>query len=141
MLNYNRVADKIPTSELVSVYNSFADTPVKKFTDRATAMKRAAKLLEEKVISLDEIKKLVCDDTKKDLEKIKTNKGGQGKKSQYAGKKIYKKVKDNPRREGTHGHRSWELIKNGMTYEEYISAGGRNNDFTWDLARDRIEVK
>lgn len=41
----------------------------------------------------------------------------------------------NPRREGSHGFNSMQIIISnpGIGYDEYISAGGRLNDLTWDI--------
>lgn len=55
--------------------------------------------------------------------------------------KIYRLVKDNPRKEGTHGHRSFALIKDGMTVEAYLTAGGRNNDLRWDIDHKFVELR
>lgn len=76
--------------------------------------------------------------------KIKTVKlpgAAPGPRSSKAGKKIYKLVKDNPRREGTAGHKSFALIRNGMSYEEYIEAGGRATDLQWDIDHSFTELK
>lgn len=64
-----------------------------------------------------------------------------GPRSNYSGKKLFKKVDKNPRREGTCGYKSFALIKDGMTYEAYRSAGGRNNDLQWDLDRGWVELR
>ncbi len=64
-----------------------------------------------------------------------------GPRSDKAGKKIYKLVKENPRREGSIGWTSFNLIKDGMSYEEYIAAGGRAGDVQWDLDHGFIELK
>lgn len=64
-----------------------------------------------------------------------------GPRSDKAGKKIYRLVKENPRREGSIGWTSFNLIRDGMTYEEYISAGGRAGDVQWDLDHGFIELK
>jgi hypothetical protein len=66
--------------------------------------------------------------------------GAPGPKSKFSGKFLYKLVDKNPRREGTWGYRSWELIKDGMSYEAYKAAGGRNNDLQWDIDRKRIQM-
>lgn len=55
--------------------------------------------------------------------------------------KLYLKRKDNPRKEGTHGWNSWNLIKDGMTVEAYLQAGGRNNDLRWDIDHGWVELK
>ena len=60
--------------------------------------------------------------------------------SKFSGKKITKLVKDNPRRKGTHGFKSFSLIKSGMTYEDYLKAGGRRNDLAWDIAHKFVKV-
>ena len=65
-----------------------------------------------------------------------------GRRSKFSGKRIYKKIDYNPRdaiKKG-HGYRSWELIEDGMTYEEYIDAGGRYQDLNWDLEREWVEL-
>lgn len=59
----------------------------------------------------------------------------------YAGMRIRKLKDKNPRRVDSHGYRSWELIKDGMTYEEYRAAGGRPNDLQWDLDREWVSVE
>lgn len=62
-------------------------------------------------------------------------------KADKAGKCIYKKVKENPRREGSIGWKSWNLIVDGMTYEDYLKAGGRAGDCAWDLEHGFIELR
>lgn len=64
-----------------------------------------------------------------------------GPRSSKNGMKIHKLVDANPRREGTHGYKSFALIKNGMTYEEYIKAGGRPNDLAWDIDHKYVELR
>ncbi len=54
---------------------------------------------------------------------------------------LKKEVRTNPRREGTHGHHSFEVVKNGMTYEEYIACGGRNRDLAWDVEHGYIRLE
>jgi hypothetical protein len=63
-----------------------------------------------------------------------------GKKSSLSGKYLYKKIDKetgkaiaNPRREGTHGWHSWNAIKDGMTYEQFIGAKGGNKHLMWDI--------
>lgn len=69
--------------------------------------------------------------------------GGAGRPSVFAGKAIFKNTEGgkNPRREGTAGHKSFALIKNGMTYESYASAGGRRQDLAYDVAKGYVKVK
>lgn len=60
--------------------------------------------------------------------------------STFSGKHIKKLVKDNPRREGTHGFKSFALITAGMTYEAYLAAGGRRQDLAWDVRHQFVRV-
>lgn len=71
-----------------------------------------------------------------------------GKASSLKGKKLYKKVKDNPRRKGTHGFKAYALIKDGMTYEAFIAAadkakigGGGAKHLRWEIDRGRVVAK
>jgi hypothetical protein len=59
----------------------------------------------------------------------------KGRRSQYAGMRLTKVVKTNPRREGTSGHASFALIKSGMKYEDFIAAGGVRRDLEWDISK------
>lgn len=62
---------------------------------------------------------------------------------EYAGKKIYLVGKENPRREGTHGHRSMEVVRNkpGVTFEDYIAGGGRRVDLKGSIELKQVELK
>jgi hypothetical protein len=62
--------------------------------------------------------------------------------SKFSGdERIYRIVKKNPRKEGTHGWNSFNLIKDGMTVSDYLSKGGRKNDLAWDLDHKFIELR
>lgn len=69
-----------------------------------------------------------------------SNGDGRGRKSSLAGKKIKILAKENPRREGTHGHKSFSLMKDGMTYEEFVKAGGRPADLKWDIEKGNVSM-
>lgn len=73
--------------------------------------------------------------------KVKLPGENPGPRSNSSGKKLYKLVDKNPRREGTHGWKSFNLIKDGMSYEDYKAAGGRNNDLAWDVEHKFVEVR
>lgn len=50
----------------------------------------------------------------------------------------------NPRRKGTWGHRSYEILLQfpaGCTYEDFRAKGGRPNDLKWDIERSRVAIK
>lgn len=71
----------------------------------------------------------------------------RGRKATGAGKKLYP-LPDvislgNPRRVGTHGHKSMQIIIDnpGILTEDYLSKGGRLNDLRWDIERGRVELK
>lgn len=139
--------------DLVSWYNeNSGSSPIKKFKDRATAEARCAELKQALI-------ELAGGSSKKGAAKDKPAKaakgsgsdetgatsepGMRGRKSAYAGKSVFIKTegKANPRREGTNGHRSFSIIKDGMTYEDFILKGGRSIDLAWDLAKGHLEVK
>jgi hypothetical protein len=65
--------------------------------------------------------------------------------SQHSGKVIFTNLKDNPRREGTFGWHSFEIVraagKRGVKYEDYRAAGGRPNDLQWDIDHGYVELK
>jgi hypothetical protein len=66
--------------------------------------------------------------------------------SRFSGKKLFPTdtaKKDNPRREKSHGHRSLEVIrtKPGITYEQFLRAGGRRVDLAWDIVHGNAEAR
>ena len=64
--------------------------------------------------------------------------------SKYAGKTIRALVNRNPRRSRTYGHRSFQIVlDNGglITFEEYKSKGGRNNDLAWDIDHEYVSIE
>lgn len=61
--------------------------------------------------------------------------------SPYAGKFLVKVSKDNPRREGTAGYKSWEKLKGGkVKYEAAVEAGARPVDIRWDVEHGNLKV-
>lgn len=48
-------------------------------------------------------------------------------KMDFSGLKVNRLVKDNPRREGSGRWQSFDKAKNGITFEEFIKAGGQKN--------------
>lgn len=66
--------------------------------------------------------------------------------SRFAGMKLTPSAaakKDNPRKAGSHGWKSMEIIrkKPGISYEDFINAGGRNNDLGWDVDKGNVVAK
>lgn len=54
--------------------------------------------------------------------------------------RIVKLVKDNPRKKGTFGFKSFSKIKNGMTVEAFQEAGGRLKDMHWDVNHGYLKL-
>lgn len=159
----------VPTATLVVLYNIIRpEKPIKKFADRETAEKRLKGVLEVlakpgEAPTQDALDEAASSHTAQegDTDMATKTKGRKrsaksattkkkaaattgeaaGRPSAFAGKVLRKVATDNPRREGTHGYNSWEHIKNGMTYEKYIEAGGRRQDLAWDLAHGFVKVE
>lgn len=79
-------------------------------------------------------------------EKVEGEEGaeGQGRKSSNAGKTLTTALTENPRRAGTFGHTSFGIIlkagAKGISYEDYITAGGRSNDLAWDVNKGNVTL-
>ena len=127
--------------KMATIYNKVSEKEVKKFSDKKTAAKRVFNAISDQVVTIDEVVENLKGTPEGDLisavAKIAKPRG------QFAGKWIKLLVSDNPRKEGTAGWKSYELlISHGadMLYEEYIRQGGRLVDLRWDIDRDRVEV-
>lgn len=131
------------TADLVKFYNEHSGSkPIVKFSDRTTAERRVAELIK----AHNELSGPTSKETKtKKMTEAPiaptTEKSTRGRTSSLAGKSIIKLSVENPRREGTNGWKSWNLITVGMTYEQYVAAGGRRVDLAWDLKAGHIELK
>jgi hypothetical protein len=57
------------------------------------------------------------------------------------GKTLRTHLKENPRRQGSLGHSSLQILidKSPLVYEEFIACGGRRIDLLWDLKKGRAE--
>ena len=60
--------------------------------------------------------------------------------SKYAGMSLYSFTDSNHRRQGSFGYHSMQIIieNNGISYEDYISKGGRTRDLEWDLDKCHV---
>jgi len=70
--------------------------------------------------------------------------GRRGRRSSFAGMVIYPLQAENPRRKDSHGYRSYDILlknRDGITFEEYIAAGGRRNDLDWDSKHNYVELR
>ena len=66
-----------------------------------------------------------------------------GRKTKFSGKTITALKKENPRRKGSHGWESYNIILNNkgpMLFEDYQAAGGRNRDLQWDIDHGNSSV-
>jgi hypothetical protein len=148
---------KAPTGDLVKWYNENSGVkPIAKFKDRATAEKRCAEL-KQAVNELSNTnggtkgaaKAAKAEKAPKASKKGETSEvNGKTRKSASSDKTIHraidpetKKPYENPRREGTHGHKSWSVIKDGMSYADFIAAGGRAVDLRHDVNQGRLVLK
>jgi len=165
--NINDIIDNYATitgDDMVELYNSytnrkdtkkvrrFADRrttnrkdtkKVRRFADRRTGAERLmnlfSKLREEGIIRKSE----KPNSKKPKSERIINGDETRGRKSIYKGRKITTDLLVNPRREESHGYNSLNIvIKNkGLTYEEYVSKGGRRQDLAWDIEKGRVRIK
>lgn len=137
---------KAQLPELTAWYNENSGSKKQvKFKDRAKAEAQCAELL----VALTELaggsSKKSAKTAKPKAEKGETDTTGRGRKSAFSGKLIKRATEGgaNPRREGSFGYKSFEVIdaKKGTRYEDYIAAGGRNNDLGYDVAHGFVTVE
>jgi hypothetical protein len=132
---------------IVQMYNAVRpEKPITKFSDRATANKRGWQLLEY-LADTNPNKEEIMTAKKKTAKVPKAPKAPKekaekrGRPGKYIGKTIHKLVDKNPRKEGTSGHKSWSVLRDGMTFEKYVEAGGVRRDLEWDIDRKWVELK
>lgn len=118
--------ESLPSKELVKMYNQHCSgNPVKRFADRATAIKRTLKAVyevEEGHVEIPnpegKVEKMILKST--DDRKITLT--GTG----------------NPKRKGSKSFKRFALYVKCETVSEYIEAGGRKADLNWDSQRGFI---
>jgi len=155
--------ERLTLSQMVVFYNHHNSAqPVKKFTDRATAAKRIFTLAQAKAELVQVQKETpVMTEAKetvaKTVENLKKAKAAAPKKekavkaekeprkSEYAGVKIFpaEGLTENPRREGGFGYKAMAFIlaNPGVSYEDFVAAGGRRQDLAWDLAKGNVTIQ
>lgn len=59
----------------------------------------------------------------------------------FKGKMLRTQLEENPRREGSVGHSSLQILidKSPVVYEEFIAFGGRRIDLLHDFKKGRVE--
>ena len=148
--NINDLIDNystITSEDMVELYNSYTDRTkvkrVRRFADRRTGAERLMNLFEQ-LRNKGIIRKIDPEPTKKPKSNKSLNgEETRGRKSFFKGRKLTTDLIVNPRRRESHGFNSLDIvIKNkGLTYEDFISKGGRRQDLAWDLAKGRIRFK
>lgn len=145
----------VKLGQLVELYNSLSSSPVKNFRDRPTGIKRIIALAQAKAKLVEQPKEepmtevaapVKAKPEKKQRAEKAPSTGKKGRTSHFEGKtiRLNPDVKENPRREGTHGYTSMQIIlnsPNGISYEDYIGAGGRRQDLAWDIAHGSVYVE
>lgn len=137
------LADRNTTGRgLVEVYNNNSDKPVKKFADNRTGAERILKLAQNMNVETTPFDSSA--NIEKKIQELPVKKPDAKKpRGKYAGKMIRCLVEKNPRREGTKGFHSMGILINSsvpVSYENYISEGGRPNDLAWDLEKGHVEL-
>lgn len=79
----------------------------------------------------------------KGKQKVASGKGNgkRGRTASYAGAKLFRVGDENPCRSGGLRAQSWDLIKNGMTYETYLEKGGRPAELAFNVRQGRVKVE
>lgn len=134
---------KATVTELARFYNTIAEKPVNKFSDKGAAARRVWAMVQGAPIAPEEEKSQpVAPSVPTD--KPVGKRGRQPGSGEFAGKTVFALKDVNPRRIGTAGFKSFEIIrgkKDGVSYADYIAAGGRPNDLRWDIEHKWAEVK
>jgi len=140
---------------IVSVFNNYARNinsgVVKRFSDIRTGAKRVMKVAESLPIEETPFEHLngekeMNTEQQNDVEvhvKSANKPKKRGRNSGFEGKMIKCLVEKNPRRQNTHGFHSMGILINSsvpVSYENYISEGGRPNDLAWDLEKGHVEL-
>jgi hypothetical protein len=110
---------------------------ISKFSSKEVAIKRTYGVLLQ-LAALEKQSKESRPTKKEKVVKEKTE--HKGRSSNFSGKKLRPLVDENPRREGTWGFKSMAIILSnpGITYEDFVAAGGRNNDLVWDIKHGHV---
>lgn len=155
------VNEAIPVTDILAAYNKSANKKTKKFTSREKGCEQLVAALdaegEAKLAKAAPENKAVkaAPENKKAAAKGKAKKAPAtegstaeraGRQSQNTGKVFKLSEKHlgvNPRRKGTFGHASMEIIiaagKKGISFEDFIAAGGRSKDLNWDINAQNVE--
>ena len=139
------LASPLTQAQLTDLHNLASDGDAQTFGSRAEAGVAAWAAVEATYGEAEaatgpgagEKPKKVVRGAKKDGESKPGRKAGSG---GFAGMKLKSAVKENPRREGSHGHGSFQVVLDnpGITYEDFIAKGGRVQNLRKDVELKRI---
>jgi hypothetical protein len=135
---------KLSTGTLVDLFNAFdaGAKPVKRFADRETAERRTWAALRptlEKLNSTTLPQEIpVMATATKSAPKAKSTGTRAGRLDPES--TITKITETDGRRDGTPGNKSFKLIKDGMTVNEFVKKGGRLRDLQWDIAKKHVKL-
>jgi hypothetical protein len=133
-------------SFFVELYNKHADKSVTKFESRNVAASRIVKLASSMPVEKSLNSKTGEDEVTEEVVEVNvktTAPTKQTRKSGFAGKMVQATCQTNPRRVGTHGFHSMQVLIDAgepISYEKYIAAGGRRNDLVWDIEKGNAKV-
>lgn len=150
MMNLSNLSIK----KLVSVYNSYADKPVKHFRDRKTAIERCEKVmtngdatLENTSIS-DVVAKLESDEAAhpEPAEQVQEKKKRRGRPVTipFPADAVITRLIANPKRRGGAPAKRFDLYRSGLTVGEYVEKVGSpylaKCDLKYDLSKNYIKI-
>jgi len=134
---------------LVELYNALAESgasPVSKFQDKDTGLRRVGLRLIE-LARTAPVFQLAAGSAqpKKERKKMsddQTNGAAKGRKRNHTEAQVITVLVDkNPKREGSSAHERFNLYRTGMTVSQYVEAGGRTGDLTYDEKHSFISVQ
>lgn len=163
--------EAISVKILADLYNLIAETPVKKFADKATGVKRLTKLLEEtshevfesegeydvRPIATEQadphaasnalIGNAIANDpelaalVQAPAKKVKTVGGKRGPAPDFSDDSVIAVLVANPKRPNTASWDRFAIYSDGMTVGSFLSKGGRRADLAWDSKHEFISIK
>jgi len=152
---------KLTSKRIVNMYNNITRKTVKRMADTDTAVTRLWKAMQtievegEKPVKTPQVPPLdgmtplgIQPLTEKDVAFLESTdrEETRGRKAKWSDNaKITAIVAENPRRKGTHGYKSMQIIMESqdktITYGAYVKAGGRRQDLSWDLDKGHVVVE
>lgn len=162
----NEVLSALPLATLAAVYNLLMSKinpsakPIKKFPSKDKGLARLEDLsmvndpelreclVELKLMEPDQPKKKAAKKGAKKGAKKTAKKATSAEPKKLLGRskfslehKIFKAQEDNPRREGSKGYKTWDLIEDGMTIEDFLEVGGEYVHLVYDYGRGAVDIK